>query len=140
MLITEEKLRKLCRGDQGAFESAPFQDALNASEADPVPVTFTVDFDEFKTVHIPRQECEFYAQIAEEEAEPEAEILKHINPMMHLWVKNNRSKMCSRLKEAMVKYTEEHRVPGQGVVIVWTLCAPDQVSPDIVENYLRRYA
>lgn len=139
MLIPELKFRALCRSQEGAMEAERFQEALDKSQDDPVPVMFEM-LDDTKTINIPRQECEFYAQIAKEERTEETELLSHITPGMHPWTKHNRSKMCDRLKEAVLKYKEERKIPGQEVILIWPMFPPDQIPLEVCEKYLRKYA
>lgn len=137
MLIQEHKLRAACRGEYGSLECAKFEEALKNSQADPVPVTFDIDLVESKTFLIPRQECEFYAKIVADENRPEAELIEYVNPKMSFWIKMNRIGMCIKLREAIEEYNPK---ANSGVVIVWPLCAPDQVPLEVAQNYLRKYA
>lgn len=139
MILSEHKLKELCKTSDGAIEAEQFQKALDISKEDPVTVEFDVHGD-LKKVQIPRDECEYYAQIAREEAKPEKELLAHITKEMHFWAKYNRHKMCDKLKESVLKYHEESKVPGQGVVIIWPMFVPDQVPLEVVEGYLRKYS
>lgn len=136
-MVTEADFRKLCRTTEGSLEAEAFQKALDSSNDDTVAVTFNVGIDETKIVKIPRHVCEKYAIIAKEENGPESDLLNSINPRMHGWAKMNRDKVCRKIIEAM---GAEEKVPGQGIVLLWPLCAPDQVSESVAKNYLERYS
>lgn len=140
MLIQEHKLRSLCRSESGGIDGEMFQKALDKNDNDPVEVVYEDGLGEAKIFKIPRQECEYYAQIAKEESAPEKELLSHVNPGMHQWIKYNRRKMCTKLTECMLEYKENRRIPGQGVLVVWPLFPPDQIPEEVVLSYLRRYS
>lgn len=136
MIIDEIKFRRLCRTEYGRYDSEQFQKALDQSQEDPVTVTFETNLDEVKQIELSREECEFYAKIAKEEMYLEDELLKSINPRMHSWARMNRLKMCGKLKEAMEL---EDKVPGQGLIIIWPMCGPDQVGEDLANRYIKTY-
>lgn len=139
MILSEHRLRSFCKTSDGAIEAEQFEKALKLSNEDPVTVEFDINGTP-KKIEIPRDECEYYAQIAKEEAGPQKELLKTINPEMHWWIKYNREKMCDKIREGILKYKEEHKIPGQGVVIAWPLFPPDQVSIEAAEKYLSKYS
>ncbi len=134
-MIDEHRFRALCRKDQGGIEGARFQAALDASKADPVPVSFEVGLDEVKVMEIPRADCETYARIALEERKEEDELLKFIKPEAHAFVKWNRSKIVLKLQEIMVQYPM-YRV----IVLTWPLWTPDSVPVAVAEAYVRKYS
>ena len=139
MLIDELRFRQLCQTPDGSIESRKFQAALDQSKDDPVPVTFDVGLGQTKTIKMSRQECEFYAKIAHEENAAEDKLIECLNPKMRPWALNNRDKMRQKLIDSIDVMKENEKVPGQGVVLVWPLCPPDQVDEEVANNYLRKY-
>lgn len=141
-MINEERFRALCRKDQGGIEGARFQEALDKSPADPVPVSFEVGIDETKIIEISREDAQNYAIIAKEEYAPEAELLKCLKPEVHAFVKNNRSRMVKKLSEDLATHkgrSFNFNAPGN-FVILWPLWTPDNVPVKVAEDYIRRYS
>lgn len=134
-MIVEHRFRALCRKEQGGIEGEKFQKALDASKADPLPVSFEVGIDEERTIEIPREVAEFYAKIAKEERKEEDELLKHIKPEAHTWVKHNRTKMIEKLREAML----ESLTNGRSLTLIWPLWTPDVVPFEVAQGYVRKY-
>ncbi len=134
-MIDEHRFRALCRKDLGSIEASKFQAALEASEADPVPVVFEVGIDEQKIMEIPRADAELYAKIAKEERAPEDDLLKYIKPEAHNFVKFNRSKMVLMLKEIMLGYPMHKHI-----TLIWPLWTPDNVSVAVADAYVRKYS
>lgn len=134
-MIDENRFRALCRKDQGGIEGAKFQEGLDESEADPVPVRFETGLEEFKIIEISREDAETYARIAKEERKPEEDLIEYIKPEAHMWVRHNRSKLIEKLKESMLQSSE-----GKPIVLVWPLWTPDSVPYDVALAYLRKYA
>lgn len=145
-MIEEHRFRAICRKDQGGIEGERFQKALDASKDDPVPVIFEVGIDEIRKIEISRQECEFYAKIAKEERQPEEELLKHIKPEAHAFVKWNRSKVISILQNALLEHKPSVET-GWGkiannakITICWPLWTPDSIPVYVAEAYVRKYS
>ena len=114
-----------------------FQEALDANTGDPITITFEIGFKETRAVQVQRETAEQYAKWAKEEMAPELELLFHMKPTMHNWIKSHRLQMCDRLKSALEKYNSEN---SQEIQIVWPIATPDVVPVEIVKEYIRRYA
>lgn len=142
-MLDEHRFRALCRKEMGGIEGERFQSALadpKNPNADPVAVSFDVGIDEQKVILLPRAECEEYAKIDKEERGPEDELLKHIKPEAHTWVKYNRGKMIEKLQACMSEGSPAFMPKKGNLTLIWPLWAPDVVPWNVAENYIGRYS
>ena len=137
MMMSEQRFRKLCRGELGGYESAKFQKSLDENPGDPIPVTFEVSWRETRTLQVPREEAEQYAKWAKEEAQPEQDLLEYIKPQMDEWIKSHRPQMCDRLKSALEKHNPDY---GPDIQLIWPIATPDVVPMDVAKKYIERYS